>query len=249
MDGPGDTWVYHMGGEGANWIGDSLFSKRDHVFQNIGDGTYNHSGIQAIRAAVAANTDITYKILFNDAVAMTGGQGNDGQLSAVRIVNELLAIGIENTVLVYDAKEDSSLSSFPSQIEKVDRTKLNDVQEKLSKIKGVTAIVYVQTCAAEKRRRRKRGLFPDPDKRLFINTDICEGCGDCGVQSNCVAITPIETELGRKREIDQSNCNKDFSCLNGFCPTFVSLEGASVKKSEQTDFALPIFRETRITVY
>ena len=122
MDGPGDTWVYHMGGEGANWIGESLFSKRDHVFQNIGDGTYNHSGIQAIRAAVAANTDITYKILFNDAVAMTGGQGNDGQLSAVRIVNELLAIGIENTVLVYDDKEDLSLSSFPSQIEKVDRT-------------------------------------------------------------------------------------------------------------------------------
>ena len=140
----------HMGGEGANWIGESLFSKRDHVFQNIGDGTYNHSGIQAIRAAVAANTDITYKILFNDAVAMTGGQGNDGQLSAVRIVNELLAIGIENTVLVYDDKEDLSLSSFHHRLEKVDRTKLNDVQEKLSKIKGVTAIVYVQTCAAEK---------------------------------------------------------------------------------------------------
>ena len=149
----------HMGGEGANWIGESLFSKRDHVFQNIGDGTYNHSGIQAIRAAVAANTDITYKILFNDAVAMTGGQGNDGQLSAVRIVNELLAIGIENTVLVYDDKEDLSLSSFPSQIEKVDRTQLIDVQKKLSKIKGVTAIVYVQTCAAEKRRRRKLSLI------------------------------------------------------------------------------------------
>ena len=236
----------HMGGEGANWIGESLFSKRGHVFQNIGDGTYNHSGIQAIRAAVAANTDITYKILFNDAVAMTGGQGNDGQLTAVRIVNELLAMGIENTVLVYDDKEDLSLSEFPSKIEKFDRTKLNYVQEKLSKIKGVTAIVYVQTCAAEKRRRRKRGLFPDPNKRLFINTDICEGCGDCGVQSNCVAVTPIETELGRKREIDQSNCNKDFSCLNGFCPSFVSLEGASVKKSEQTDFVLPTLEQPKI---
>ena len=236
----------HMGGEGANWIGESLFSKRGHVFQNIGDGTYNHSGIQAIRAAVAANTDITYKILFNDAVAMTGGQGNDGQLTAVRIVNELLAIGIENTVLVYDDKEDLSLSEFPSKIEKFDRTNLNYVQEKLSKIKGVTAIVYVQTCAAEKRRRRKRGLFPDPNKRLFINTDICEGCGDCGVQSNCVAVTPIETELGRKREIDQSNCNKDFSCLNGFCPSFVSLEGASVKKSEQTDFVLPTLEQPKI---
>ena len=229
----------HMGGEGANWIGESLFSKREHVFQNIGDGTYNHSGIQAIRAAVAANTDITYKILFNDAVAMTGGQGNDGQLSAVRVVNELLAIGIKNTVLVYDDKEDLSLTSFPPVIEKVDRSNLNDIQVKLSKIKGVTAIVYVQTCAAEKRRRRKRGLFPDPDKRLFINTDICEGCGDCGVQSNCVAVTPVETELGRKREIDQSNCNKDFSCLNGFCPSFVSLEGAVVRKSEKKDFKLP----------
>ena len=229
----------HMGGEGANWIGESLFSKREHVFQNIGDGTYNHSGIQAIRAAVAANTDITYKILFNDAVAMTGGQGNDGQLSAIRVVNELLAIGIKNTVLVYDDKEDLSLTSFPPVVEKVDRSKLNDIQVKLSKIKGVTAIVYVQTCAAEKRRRRKRGLFPDPDKRLFINTDICEGCGDCGVQSNCVAVTPVETELGRKREIDQSNCNKDFSCLNGFCPSFVSLEGAVVRKSEKKDFKLP----------
>ena len=229
----------HMGGEGANWIGESLFSKREHVFQNIGDGTYNHSGIQAIRAAVAANTDITYKILFNDAVAMTGGQGNDGQLSAIRVVNELLAIGIKNTVLVYDDKEDLSLTSFPPAVEKVDRSKLNDIQVKLSKIRGVTAIVYVQTCAAEKRRRRKRGLFPDPDKRLFINTDICEGCGDCGVQSNCVAVTPVETELGRKREIDQSNCNKDFSCLNGFCPSFVSLEGAVVRKSEKKDFKLP----------
>ena len=235
----------HMGGEGANWIGESLFSKREHVFQNIGDGTYNHSGIQAIRAAVAANTDITYKILFNDAVAMTGGQGNDGQLSAIRVVNELLAIGIKNTVLVYDDKEDLSLTSFPPAVEKVDRSKLNDIQVKLSKIKGVTAIVYVQTCAAEKRRRRKRGLFPDPDKRLFINTDICEGCGDCGVQSNCVAVTPVETELGRKREIDQSNCNKDFSCLNGFCPSFVSLEGAVVRKSEKKRFQITCFGESK----
>ncbi len=232
-----------MGGEGANWIGESLFSKRKHVFQNIGDGTYNHSGIQAIRAAVAAKTDITYKILFNDAVAMTGGQGNDGHLNAVRVVKELLAIGIKNTILVYDDKEDLSLNSFPKEIEKVDRNKLNYAQEKLSKISGVTAIVYVQTCAAEKRRRRKRGLFPDPDKRLFINTDVCEGCGDCGVQSNCVAVTPIETELGRKREIDQSNCNKDFSCLNGFCPSFVSVEGATIKKTKKTDFKLPYLEQ------
>ena len=170
---------------------------------------------------------------------MTGGQGNDGHLNAVRVVKELLAIGIKNTILVYDDKEDLSLNSFPKEIEKVDRSKLNYAQEKLSKISGVTAIVYVQTCAAEKRRRRKRGLFPDPDKRLFINTDVCEGCGDCGVQSNCVAVTPIETELGRKREIDQSNCNKDFSCLNGFCPSFVSVEGAKIKKTKKTDFNLP----------
>ena len=236
----------HMGGEGANWIGESLFSKRKHVFQNIGDGTYNHSGIQAIRAAVAAKTDITYKILFNDAVAMTGGQGNDGHLNAVRVVKELLAIGIKDTILVYDDKEDLSLNSFPKEIEKVDRSKLNYAQTKLSKISGVTAIVYVQTCAAEKRRRRKRGLFPDPDKRLFINTDVCEGCGDCGVQSNCVAVTPIETELGRKREIDQSNCNKDFSCLNGFCPSFVSVEGAKIKKTKKTDFNLPYLEQPNL---
>ena len=149
----------------------------------------------------------------------------------------------KNTILVYDDKEDLSLNSFPKEIEKVDRSKLNYAQEKLSKISGVTAIVYVQTCAAEKRRRRKRGLFPDPDKRLFINTDVCEGCGDCGVQSNCVAVTPIETELGRKREIDQSNCNKDFSCLNGFCPSFVSVEGAKIKKTKKTDFKLPYLEQ------
>ncbi len=233
----------HMGAEGANWIGESLFSKRGHVFQNIGDGTYNHSGIQAIRAAVAANTTITYKILFNDAVAMTGGQGNDGGLSAPRIARELLAMGIKNVVLVYDDKEELDLNEFPRDIEKHDRTQLMSVQDRLSKTDGVSALLYVQTCAAEKRRRRKRGKFPDPDQRVFINTDVCEGCGDCGVQSNCVALVPVETEFGRKRAIDQSACNKDFSCLNGFCPSFVTLKGATPKKRGARDFVIPALPE------
>jgi indolepyruvate ferredoxin oxidoreductase len=228
-----------MGAEGANWIGESLFSKREHVFQNIGDGTYNHSGIQAIRAAVSLGTNITYKILYNDAVAMTGGQGNDGGLDAPRIARELQAMGVKKLVVVYDDKEDLDLTAFPSDIEKHERANLMSVQKQLREIKGVSAIVYVQTCAAEKRRRRKRGLFPDPDKRIFINTDVCEGCGDCGVQSNCVAITPVETELGRKRAIDQSACNKDFSCVNGFCPSFVSLPGATPKKKVRKNFELP----------
>ena len=233
----------HMGAEGANWIGESLFSKRGHVFQNIGDGTYNHSGIQAIRAAVAADTTITYKILFNDAVAMTGGQGNDGGLSAPRIARELQAMGIKNVVLVYDDKEELDLNAFPHDIEKHDRTQLMAVQDRLSKTEGVSALLYVQTCAAEKRRRRKRGKFPDPDQRIFINTDVCEGCGDCGVQSNCVALVPVETEFGRKRAIDQSACNKDFSCLNGFCPSFVTLKGATPKKRGARDFVIPTLPE------
>ena len=225
-----------MGGEGANWIGEAPFSKRAHVFQNLGDGTYNHSGVQAIRAALAANTTITFKILFNDAVAMTGGQPNDGDLNPVRIANELSAMGVETLALVYDDKEDVDLRGLPQGVEVAKRDKLLSVQEKYEKIQGVSAIIYVQTCAAEKRRRRKRGQFPDPDRRVFINTDVCEGCGDCGVQSNCVSILPVETELGRKREIDQSSCNKDFSCLNGFCPSFVTLKGATPKKTPTADF-------------
>ncbi|MEP3345238.1 MAG: indolepyruvate ferredoxin oxidoreductase family protein [Litoreibacter sp.] len=228
-----------MGGEGANWIGEAPFSTRDHVFQNLGDGTYNHSGIQAIRAAVAAGTNITYKLLFNDAVAMTGGQGNEGGLDAPRIVAELSAMGIKDLVVVYDEKEDVDFAQFPSGLEHHERAELPRIQEKLSKVKGVSAIVYIQTCAAEKRRRRKRGLFPDPDKRVFINTDVCEGCGDCGVQSNCVSIVPSETELGRKRAIDQSSCNKDFSCVNGFCPSFVTVEGAQLKKQATAEVNLP----------
>jgi indolepyruvate ferredoxin oxidoreductase len=228
-----------MGGEGANWVGEAPFSTRDHVFQNIGDGTYNHSGVQAIRFAVMAGTNITYKILFNDAVAMTGGQGNDGGLTADQICRELQAMGVRNVALVYDDKEDIDLASYPGGLDVHPRNELQEVQEKCTKYRGVSAIVYVQTCAAEKRRRRKRGQFPDPDKRVFINTDICEGCGDCGVQSNCVSIVPVETELGRKRAIDQSSCNKDFSCVNGFCPSFVTIEGAKIRKEATKDIDLP----------
>ena len=229
----------HMGGEGANWIGEAPFSKRSHVFQNLGDGTYNHSGVQAIRAALAAGTNITYKILFNDAVAMTGGQKNDGGLTPYQIAAELKAMGVQTVAVVYDAKEDVDLARFPAGVETYERAELQAVQEAMTKVQGVSAIVYVQTCAAEKRRRRKRGAFPDIDKRVFINTDVCEGCGDCGVQSNCVSIVPVETELGRKRAIDQSSCNKDFSCVKGFCPSFVTLQGAQVKKAVTTALDLP----------
>ncbi len=228
-----------MGGEGANWVGEAPFSTREHVFQNLGDGTYNHSGSLAIRAALAAGTNITYKILFNDAVAMTGGQRNEGGLTADRIVHEIQAMGVEHIAVVYDEKEELDRARFPKGIAFHERAELMPVQEKFSKIKGVSAIVYIQTCAAEKRRRRKRGEFPDPDKRVFINPDVCEGCGDCGVQSNCVSIVPVETELGRKRAVDQSSCNKDFSCLKGFCPSFVTLEGAQVKKAATREVDLP----------
>ncbi|UXX83934.1 indolepyruvate ferredoxin oxidoreductase family protein [Roseovarius pelagicus] len=233
------TGFTHMGGEGANWIGEAPFSNRDHVFQNLGDGTYNHSGVQAIRAALASDANITYKILYNDAVAMTGGQQNEGGLDAPRIVQELKAMGVKELAVVYDEKEDVDFKAFPQGIEIKERAGLMDVQKRMAEVKGVSAIVYIQTCAAEKRRRRKRGLFPDPDKRVFINTDVCEGCGDCGVQSNCVSIVPIETELGRKRAIDQSSCNKDYSCVKGFCPSFVTLEGAQIRKGATTELKLP----------
>ncbi|MGO4915084.1 indolepyruvate ferredoxin oxidoreductase family protein [Pseudogemmobacter sp. W21_MBD1_M6] len=228
-----------MGGEGANWVGESNFSTRDHVFQNIGDGTYNHSGLLAIRAALAAGTNITYKILYNDAVAMTGGQHNEGGLDAPRIVAEIKAMGVRNIAVVYDEKEAPDLSLFPKDVETHERADFEAVQKKFRHFKGVSAIVYVQTCAAEKRRRRKRGTFPDPDKRVFINTDVCEGCGDCGVQSNCVSIVPVETELGRKRAIDQSSCNKDYSCVKGFCPSFVTIEGAKIRKEASVRVDIP----------
>ena len=240
------TGFTQMGGEGVNWVGEAPFSKRGHVFQNLGDGTYNHSGILAIRAALAAGTTITYKILYNDAVAMTGGQANEGGLTAPQIVRELLAMGVKNVALVHDPKEELDLSAFPPGIDVATREQLMPVQERMRQISGVSAIVYVQTCAAEKRRRRKKGKFPDPNRRVFINTDVCEGCGDCSVQSNCVSIVPVETALGTKRAIDQSSCNKDFSCLKGFCPSFVTVEGGQVRKSTAKDFTLPDMPEPKL---
>ncbi|QIE57678.1 indolepyruvate ferredoxin oxidoreductase family protein [Pikeienuella piscinae] len=229
----------HMGGEGVNWIGESRFSKTKHAFQQLGDGTYTHSGQQAIRSAVAANANITYKILYNDAVAMTGGQTLEGGLEVYRIIDEVKAYGVKKLVVVYDEKEGFDPSKVPAGVETRKREELDAVQRELREIEGVTALIYVQTCAAEKRRRRKRGKFPDIDKRVYINPEVCEGCGDCGVQSNCVAVAPLDTELGRKRQIDQSACNKDFSCLKGFCPSFVTLHGATVKKEKAAGLDLP----------
>ena len=235
----------HMGGEGANWIGEAPFSNRRHIFQNLGDGTYNHSGVQAIRAALAAGVNVTYKILYNDAVAMTGGQPNEGGLSAPRIARELRAMGVRTIVGVYDPKEAVDPRDFPG-VPMRTRDELDAVQREMEAVEGVSAILYIQTCAAEKRRRRKRGAFPDPDRRVFINPDVCEGCGDCGVKSNCVSIIPLETEFGRKREIDQSSCNKDFSCLEGFCPSFVTVEGARVRRTPPAELALPDLPEPRL---
>jgi indolepyruvate ferredoxin oxidoreductase len=223
----------HMGGEGANWVGEAPFSKRGHVFQNLGDGTYNHSGYMAIRAAVAANTNITYKLLFNDAVAMTGGQRNEGGLTVPQIARQVAAEGAKKVVVVTDEpKKYPRDTEWPRGLTIHHRDDLMAVQSELAKIPGVTVLIYDQTCAAEKRRRRKRGLYPDPDKRVVINELVCEGCGDCGVVSNCVSVQPVETEFGRKRTIDQSSCNKDYSCLKGFCPSFVTVHGAKLKSGK-----------------
>ncbi|MFV1531048.1 MULTISPECIES: indolepyruvate ferredoxin oxidoreductase family protein [unclassified Phaeobacter] len=233
------TGFTHMGGEGVNWVGEAPFSNRKHVFQNLGDGTYNHSGVQAIRAALAEGTNITFKILYNDAVAMTGGQEAEGGLTAQQIAHELTAMGVKTIAVVYDEKEDVDAKLFPAGMRMHERAELMVVQKEFEKVEGVSAIIYIQTCAAEKRRRRKKGLFPDPDMRVFINSDVCEGCGDCGVQSNCVSIVPKETELGRKRAIDQSSCNKDFSCVKGFCPSFLTIEGAKIRKEPTAALDLP----------
>ncbi len=225
-----------MGAEGASWIGESRFSKREHVFQNIGDGTYLHSGIMAIRAAVAAATTMTFKVLYNDAVAMTGGQPMDGPLTVGQIAHQLIAEGVRKVVVVTDDVEKCRRSNtVPPDVKIEDRSHLDAVQREIREISGVTAIIYDQTCAAEKRRRRKRGEYPDPAKRVFINAEVCEGCGDCGVQSNCVAILPHATEFGRKRRIDQSACNKDYSCINGFCPSFVTVNGGGLRKPAAAD--------------
>src|SRR6266851_2167436 len=220
-----------MGGEGANWIGEAPFSRRPHVFQNLGDGTYNHSGYMAIRGAIAAGVNITYKILFNDAVAMTGGQPNDGGLNVPQIARQVAAEGAKRVVVVTDEPwKYAAGEDWPRGLTIHHRDDLMAVQTELAQIPGTSVLIYDQTCAAEKRRRRKRGTFPDPDKRVIINELVCEGCGDCGVKSNCVSVQPLETEWGRKRTIDQSSCNKDFSCLKGFCPSFVTVTGATLKR-------------------
>lgn len=216
----------HMGGEGASWIGEGTFSSRTHMFQNIGDGTYYHSGYLAVRAAVAAGVNVTFKILFNDAVAMTGGQPMDGPLSVPAITQQVYGEGVRRIAVVTDEPEKyNDTASLATGVSVHHRRDMDLVQRELRDIEGTSVLVYDQTCASEKRRRRKRGAFPDPDKWAFINDEVCEGCGDCGVKSNCVAIVPKETHLGRKRAIDQSVCNKDYSCVNGFCPSFVTVHG------------------------
>ena len=222
----------HMGAEGANWVGQSPFSTRKHIFQNIGDGTYFHSGIMAIRAAVSSGINITYKILYNDAVAMTGGQGFDGPMSVQSIIQQMFAEGAKQVTVVSDDPDKFTQSSgIPPNVKVYDRKELDFVQREMREIEGVTVLIYEQVCAAEKRRRRKRGMIPDPPRRIFINDDVCEGCGDCGVKSNCVSVLPLETQFGRKRVIDQSACNKDYSCVNGLCPSFVSVVGGKMRKN------------------
>ncbi len=220
-----------MGGEGAFWIGASPFNTTTHVFQNLGDGTYFHSGILAIRAAVAAQVNITYKILVNDAVAMTGGQKVEGQVQVDALSRQVHAEGVgriavvSNDVTQYGARQ----VDFAPGVTLHHRDSLDQVQRELREWKGVSALIFDQTCATELRRRRKRGQAIDPDQRTFINESVCEGCGDCSVQSNCIAIEPVETEFGRKRQVNQSACNKDFSCLKGYCPSFVTVRGGRPK--------------------
>ena len=221
-----------MGGEGAPWIGQAPFSKRKHVFANLGDGTWFHSGQLALRAAVAANVDITYKILYNDAVAMTGGQPVDGQITVSMVAKQSAAEGVKRIALVTDEPEAwEGRVGLPDIATVHHRRDIDAVQRELREIRGVTVLIYVQTCAAEKRRRRKRREMPVPTKRLLINEAVCEGCGDCGVASNCSSLLPVETELGRKRAIDQSSCNQDYSCVNGFCPSFVTVTGGTPRRT------------------
>lgn len=232
MDRSTDTFT-QMGGEGATWIGQAPFTDTPHVFQNLGDGTYFHSGHLALRAAVAAGVNITYKILYNDAVAMTGGQPIDGELRIDQLSQQVHAEGVKRIALVSDEPDKyPTRATFAPGVTFHHRRELDAVQRELREVKGVSVILYDQTCATEKRRRRKRGKMVDPAKRAFINPAVCEGCGDCSVKSNCLSVLPLETELGRKREIDQSACNKDFSCLEGFCPSFVTVHGGSLRKPE-----------------
>jgi len=223
----------HMGGEGAPWIGQAPFSNTKHIFANLGDGTYYHSGLMAVRAACAAKVSMTYKILYNDAVAMTGGQKHDGPLDPATISRQIAAEGVNPIVIVTDEPEKYPAGiNWAPGVSVRHRDELDAVQRELREISGVSAIIYDQTCASEKRRRRKRGAFPDPAKRVVINDMVCEGCGDCSDKSNCLSVEPLETEYGRKRTINQSTCNKDYSCVKGFCPSFVTVEGGTLKKGK-----------------
>lgn len=224
------TSLIQMGGEGINWVASSLFTGRRHIFQNLGEGTYYHSGSMAIRQAAAARTNITYKILFNDAVAMTGGQPVDGPISVQAIAHEVRANGVSRIALVSDDPEKFNTVDFPAGVTLHPRENLDAVQRELRDIRGVSVVIYEQECATEKRRRRKRGQLADPPKFAYINDLVCEGCGDCSVESNCLSVEPKETPFGRKRQINLSTCNKDFSCVNGFCPSFVTIEGATRRK-------------------
>ena len=238
MDRSTDTFT-HMGGEGVTWAGQAAFTDTQHVFQNLGDGTYFHSGSLAIRQAIAAGVNITYKILYNDAVAMTGGQPVDGTLTVPQIAHQMRSEGVYTIVLLSDdiQKWKSRRHEFPSDVEFHDRAELDSVQQHLRTVKGTSILIYEQTCATEKRRRRKRGKIVDPAKRTMINSLVCEGCGDCGEKSFCVSVLPKETEFGRKRDIDQSNCNKDFTCTTGFCPSFVTVHGGQLRKGSKSSAA------------
>ncbi|MDB5484590.1 MAG: indolepyruvate ferredoxin oxidoreductase family protein, partial [Tardiphaga sp.] len=229
MDRSTETFT-HMGGEGVPWIGIAPFTDEKHIFANLGDGTYFHSGTLAIRQSVASGANITYKILYNDATAMTGGQHVDGELSPQQVTFQLHSEGIRDIYLVSETPDAYPSSDIAPGTKVAHRDALDAVMRECREIKGASAIVFVQTCAAEKRRRRKRGTLEDPQRRVIINPAVCEGCGDCSVQSNCISVEPLETEMGRKRAINQSSCNKDYSCLKGFCPSFVTIDGGQLKR-------------------
>ncbi|HEU4805034.1 MAG TPA: indolepyruvate ferredoxin oxidoreductase family protein, partial [Nitrobacter sp.] len=236
MDRNTETFT-HMGGEGAPWVGIAPFTNEKHIFANLGDGTYFHSGSLAIRQAVASKANITYKILYNDAVAMTGGQQLDGELSPQQITFQLHAEGIRDIYLVSENPDAYPAADLAPGTRTAHRDDLDAVMKTCREIKGASAIVFVQTCAAEKRRRRKRGTLEDPQRRVLINAAVCEGCGDCSVQSNCISVEPLETEMGRKRSINQSSCNKDYSCIKGFCPSFVTVDGGRLRKRAPSDLS------------
>ena len=230
------TSISQMGGEGVTWAGLAPFTDTKHIYQNLGDGTYTHSGSLAIRAAVQSGANLTYKILYNDAVAMTGGQPVEGNMSVGQIARQVMSEGVASVAIVSDQPEQfQGNRDIPSSVAVYHRSELDSVQKDFREIEGTTVIIYEQTCAAEKRRRRKRNEFPDPPKRAFINSLVCEGCGDCSAKANCVSIHPLETEFGRKRAIDQSSCNKDYSCVEGFCPSFVTVHGGGVRRAGMTE--------------